>query len=148
MKKLLLLLTILFSLCTGHAQSCNFPGALLSVKTTHKGNAEFIVFTFMNPHKPKGQLGKTGSGVLIQKPLGTTITVAGKQFYTISFDNPFEYCDTKRYIVPHKKVLDVKPLQWSDGIISYVIGLSDDAKIAAHTAYNYHGVHIVKLRVE
>jgi hypothetical protein len=141
---------LLFNICFyyRYSQSCTFPGSLISVKTVHNGEADFVVFTFIDPHKPKGELSKTGNGPFIQTPLNNPIKVAGKQFYIISFPNPFAYCDTKNYITPHKKILDVKPLQRSDGIISYVIGLAENVKIAAHTSYSHHSVHIVKLRVQ
>lgn len=148
MKKIATILLLNTCFYYGISQSCTFPGSLISVKTEHNSEADFVIFTFMDPHKHKGELNKTSNGPFIQTPLNNTIKVAGKQFYIISFPNSFAYCDTKNYITPHKKVMDVKPLQRSDGIISYVIGLAEDVKIKAHTSYSHHSVHIVKLRVQ
>ena len=149
MSRLILLITcFLISAIQSFSQSCNQPGALLSVKTAHKSDQEFIVFTFIDPHNPKGELHKVANGPFIQTPLNNPIKVAGIHFYKITFPNPYATCDTKNYITPHKKVLDVKALERSNGILSYIIGIAENAKIIAHTSYNYHGVHIVKLRVQ
>jgi len=148
MKKAIVLL-LMISVCSiAAAQTCNQPGALLTVRTAISGDAEYVVFTFVNPHKPKGELNLT-KGPFTQTPLNNPIPVKGEQLYRISFGNSPVHCDTKLYLEPrHKKITDVKRLQNAEGIISYVIGLEKDAAIAAHLVYNYHGFHIVKLKVQ
>jgi hypothetical protein len=131
------------------AQTCNQPGMLLSVRNSYRSHIEYVVFTFVNPTNTKGDLHKTNNGPFIQTPLNNMIRVSGHHFFKLSFVNSYQVCDTKNYVVvPQKKIMDVKRLQQSDGVISYVIGLAEGAKITAHTAYNYHGFHFVKLRVE
>jgi hypothetical protein len=130
------------------AQTCNQPGALLSVKNSFRNKTEYIVFTFIDPYNSKGDLFKA-SGPFIQLPSLNSIVVQGVNFFKITFNNTFSVCDTKNYyIVPQEKVIDIKPIQHSAGVITYVIGLAKDAIITSHSAYNYHGFHIVKLRIE
>lgn len=142
---------VFFLLITGcsftMAQTCNQPGALLTVRTAVAGDAEYVVFTFVNPHKPKGELNPT-TGPFTQTPLNNTIPVKGEKLYKISFANSPVHCDTKLYTVEHKKIADIKRLQNAEGIISYVIGLAEGAAVTAHLVYNYHGFHIVKLKVQ
>jgi hypothetical protein len=148
MKHILSLLLFAAGSAFCFAQTCNQPGALLTVRTAHAGEAEYVVFTFVDPHKPKGELGKTDNGPFIQMPLSNQIRVKGDSYYKIVFNNSPVHCDTRNYITPNKKIMDVKRLYNTDGIISYVVGLAKDAKITAHLAYNYHGFHIVKLKVQ
>ena len=148
MKKAISFLLLLHACCFAVAQTCNQPGALLTARTAISGDAEYVVFTFVNPHKPKGELNLT-KGPFTQTPLNNTIPVKGEKLYKISFGNSPVHCDTKLYLESgHKKIADVKRLQNAEGIISYVIGLEKDAVIAAHLVYNYHGFHIVKLKVQ
>ncbi len=133
----------------GFAQTCNQPGALLSVRNTVQEPFEYIVFTFFAPYEGKGSLYRSDSGPFTQQPLSNPIRVRGDQFYQIKFENVRVICDTRQYTqLPRKKVQDIKPLQRSDGTLIYVIGLQDSARIAAHSSLNYQGFHIVKIRVQ
>lgn len=147
MKTLSFLLTLFF-IDGAIAQTCNQPGALLTVRTLHSAEAEYVVFTFVDPHSPRGELNKTDNGPFLQTPLNNPIAVKGDKYYKIIFNNSPLHCDTRNYITPNNKILDVKRLQNSDGVISYVLGIARDASITAHLAYNYHGFHIVKLKVQ
>lgn len=148
MKKAIVFLLMITGCSFAMAQTCNQPGALLTARTAISGGAEYVVFTFVNPHKPKGELSLT-KGPFTQTPLNNPIPVKGDKLYQISFGNSPVHCDTKLYMeAGHKKIADVKRLQNAEGIISYVIGLQKGASIAAHLVYNYHGFHIVKLKVQ
>ena len=131
------------------AQTCNQPGALLSVRNTVQEPFEYIVFTFVDPYEGKGNLFPGDKGPFTQLPLNNNIRVRGDQYYKITFPNVRVMCDTKQYVqVPQTKVMDIKQLQQSDGIITYIIGLKAGAQIRSHIAVNYHGFHIVKLQVQ
>lgn len=131
------------------AQTCNQPGALLSVRNTVQEPFEYIVFTFVDPYEGKGSLFPGDRGPFTQLPLNNIIRVRGDQYYKITFPNVRVMCDTKQYTqVPQTKVMDIKQLQQSDGIITYIIGLRAGAQIRSHIAVNYHGFHIVKLQVQ
>jgi hypothetical protein len=131
-----------------YAQACNQPGALVSVRNSYRSHLEYIVFTFVDPYNSKGDL-HTATAPFLQLPSGNMIRVKGHHYYKITFSNVFAMCDTKNYyVVPQKNVEDIKPLQHAAGTISYVIGLAAGSKITSHAAYNYHGFHMVKLRVE
>ena len=150
MKRLLLILVsgLVFQTAV-YAQSCNQPGALLSVRNTVQEPFEYIVFTFVDPYEGKGNLYPGDKGPFIQSHLNNTIRVKGDHFFKITFPNVRVTCDTKQYTqLPQSKVMDVKQLQQSDGIIIYVIGLRAGAQIRSHNAVNYHGFHIVKLQVQ
>lgn len=150
MKRLLLILVsgLVFQTAV-YAQSCNQPGALLSVRNTVQEPFEYIVFTFVDPYEGKGNLFPGDKGPFMQLPLNNPIRVRGDQFYKITFPNVRVMCDTKQYAqVPQQKVMDIKQLQQLDGTIIYVIGLRAGAQIRSHIAVNYHGFHIVKLQVQ
>ena len=130
-------------------QSCNQPGALISVKNSYRSRLEYVVFTFVDPYNHKGNLHKSNNGPFMQVPSNNIIKINGQQFYKITFPYTPVSCDTKNYtVVPQKLVRDVKPLEQTPGTISYIIGIAEGAKITSHTAYNYHGFHMVKLRIE
>jgi hypothetical protein len=148
MKATILFLILFAAVNTGFSQTCNQPGALVTVRTAHGTGAEYVVFTFFDPHSPKGELNKTEKGPFMQTPLNNPIQVKGDVFYKITFNYSPVHCDTRNYITPNNRITDVKRLQNADGVISYIIGLAKDAKITAHLAYNYHGFHIVKLKVQ
>lgn len=138
-----------FVLTTVGGQTCNQPGSLLSVRNSYRSHLEYIIFTFVDPYSLKGDLHKTDKAAFNQQPLINSTDVKGDQFYTISFSNAFVLCDTKKYyVVPQAKIKDIKLLQKTDGKIMYIIGLAKNVKITSHTAYNYHGFHMVKIRVE
>ena len=149
MEKILLLLSAVMFFLFSTGQTCNQPGALISVKNSFRSQLEYVVFTFIDPYNHKGNLHKTNNGPFIQMPMNHIIKVNGKQFYKITFPYTSVVCHTKNYtVVPQKLVMDVKPLEQTDGAISYIIGLAEGAKITSHTAYNYHSFHMVKLRIE
>lgn len=148
MKPVLLIFLLALYFNDSFTQTCNQPGALLTVRTAHAGEAEYIVFTFVDPHKPKGELTQNVKGPFIQTRLNNPVDVKGEHFHQIVFTNTPLHCDTRDYIFRNKKIADVKRLSNTNGTITYVIGLVKDAKITAHLAYNYHGFHIVKLKVK
>lgn len=134
---------------TAIAQTCTQPGSLLSVKNSYRSHLEYIVFTFIDPYASKGELHKADKSLFSQQPSMNSTNEMGEQFYTITFTNAFSICDTKnQYVVPQAKIINIKLLQKTEGKITYIFSLAKNAKITSHTAYNYHGVHIVKIRVE
>jgi hypothetical protein len=151
MKNLQLLFTVIIFLTAKSAisQICSQPGALLSVRNSYRSHIEYIVFTFVKPYNYKGDLTTTTTASFSQTPLFNVTKLKGDHFYKITFSNTLALCDTKNYVaVPQKKLMDFAPLQRSQGVISYAIGLAKGAKITSHTVYNYHSFHIVKLRIE
>lgn len=131
------------------AQTCNQPGALLSVRSFVNDKAEYIIFTFVNPFNQKGNLVKSASGSFVTMPLNSSITLNGDRFYKISFSNYYVTCDTRNYFVDSlKKIIDIKPIQLTGGAIAYAIGLAENAKITAHSSFNYQNFYQVKLRVQ
>ena len=121
----------------------------MSVRNSYRSHLEYIIFTFVDPYTSKGELHKTDKASFSQQPSVNSTDVKGEQFYTITFNNAFSLCDTKKYyVVPQTKLKDVKLLQKTEGKIMYVIGLAKNVKITSHTAYNYHGFHMVKIRIE
>lgn len=149
MKTVILSLAIWFFQVGVQGQSCNQPGALVSVKNSYRSKIEYLVFTFVKPHNERGILTKTNRGPFLQMPGNSLIDVKGDKFYRISFPNSYTICDTKMYaVVPQEKIKDVKSVQQNDGVIAYIIGLNADAKVTSHQSYLYHGFHIVKLRIE
>lgn len=143
LKQFVLLLVLQFVLATVNAQLCSQPGALVSIKNSYRSHMEYIVFTFADPYKAKGDLHK------VNKTAIALSAIKGEQFYSITFNNASTACETRNYcVVPQRKVKDVKLLQKADGTISYVIGLDQNAKITSHIAYDIHNFHIVKIRVE
>jgi len=151
MKNLQLLFTVIIFLTAKSAisQICSQPGALLSVRNSYRSHIEYIVFTFVKPYNYKGDLTTTTTASFSQTPLFNVTKLKGDHFYKITFSNTLALCDTKNYVaVPQKKLMDFAPLQRSQGVISYAIGLAKGAKITSHTVNNYHSFHIVKLRIE
>jgi hypothetical protein len=131
------------------AQTCSQPGALVSVRNSYRSHIEYVVFTFVDPYNYKGDLHKTSGRQFVQLPINNPFTMKGDLFYKITFPNSFALCETKNYtVVPQGKLMDFKLLEKSGNTISYVLGLSKSAKITSHTAYNYHGFHMVKIRME
>ena len=142
-KYMLLTIVLQLVLATAIAQICSQPGSLLSVKNSYRSHLEYVIFTFIDPYQSKGELHKTDKGSISRSD------VNGDQFYTLTFNNAFHICDTKNYyVVPQLKIKDIKLIQRKEGKITYVIGLAKDAKITSHTAYDYHGFHMIKIRVE
>ena len=143
LKFMLLTIVLQLLLATAIAQICSQPGSLLSVKNSYRSHLEYIIFTFVNPYQSKGELHKTDKGSISRSD------VKGDQFYSLTFNNAFHICNTKNYyVVPQLKIKDIKLIQRKEGKITYVIGLAKDAKITSHTAYDYHGFHMIKIRVE
>lgn len=148
-KFIIFTLVLQLVLTTAIAQTCSQPGSLMSVRNSYRSHLEYIIFTFVDPYTSKGELHKTDKGSFSQQPSVNSTDVKGEQFYTITFNNAFSLCDTKKYyVVPQTKLKDVKLLQKTEGKIMYVIGLAKNVKITSHTAYNYHGFHMVKIRIE
>lgn len=148
-KFIILTLVLQLMIASAVAQTCNQPGSLLSVRNSYRSHLEYIIFTFVDPYTSRGDLHKTEKSAFSQQPLINSFDVEGEQFYTITFSNAFALCDTKKYyVVPQAKIKDIKLLQKTDGKIMYIIGLAKNVKITSHTAYNYHGFHMVKIRVE
>ena len=134
---------------TAGAQICSQPGSLLSVRNSYRSHLEYIIFTFVDPYQSKGDLHKTDKGLINLQPSINRSDIKGEQFYSITFNNAYSICDTKNYyVVPQLKIKDINLIQRKEGKITYLIGLAKDAKITSHTAYDYHGFHMVKIRVE
>jgi len=131
------------------AQTCSQPGSLLSIRNSYRSHLEYIIFTFIDPYKSKGELHKTSKGSFNLQPSISGTDIQGDQFYSITFSNSFSICDTKNYcVVPQEKIKDIRLIQKTEGKITYVFGLAKNAKITSHTAYNNHGFHMVKIRIE
>lgn len=144
----IIFLCLLEALPTG-AQTCNQPGALVSVKNSYRSHIEYLVFTFVKPHNERGVVAKAGRGPFIQMPGNNPIQVKGDKIMRISFPNSYTICDTKNYsVVPQNKIKDVKSVQQSDGVIAYLVGLDAHAEITHHQSYMVNGFHIVKFRIE
>jgi hypothetical protein len=149
LKFFVLSIALQFVLVTSFAQICTQPGSLLSVRNSYRSHLEYIVFTFVDPYQSKGDLHKTNKALFNLQPSINSSDIKGEQFYSITFSNAYSICDTKNYyVVPQQKIKDIKLIQRKEGKITYVIGLAKDAKITSHTAYDYHGFHMVKIRVE
>jgi hypothetical protein len=135
LKFFVLSIALQFVLVTSFAQICTQPGSLLSVRNSY--------------YQSKGDLHKTNKALFNLQPSINSSDIKGEQFYSITFSNAYSICDTKNYyVVPQQKIKDIKLIQRKEGKITYVIGLAKDAKITSHTAYDYHGFHMVKIRVE
>jgi hypothetical protein len=142
-------LLVLLSYSALRAQTCNQPGALVSVKNSYRSHIEYLIFTFVKPHNERGFVAKAGRGPFIQTPGNNPIQVKGDKVYRISFPNSYTICDTKNYtVVPQEKIKDLKSVQQSDGVIAYLIGLDASARITSHQSYMVNGFHVVKLRIE
>ncbi len=136
-------------LTTVVAQTCIQPGSLVSVRNSYRSHLEYIIFTFIDPYKSKGELHKTTKGSFNLQPSISGTNIQGDQFYSITFNNAFSICDTKNYcVVPQEKIKDIRLIQRTEGKIAYVFGLAKNATITSHMAYTYHGFHMVKIRVE
>jgi hypothetical protein len=149
----ILAITLVFVCCgagyNAPAQTCNQPGALISVRNSYRSHLEYIVFTFVDPYNHKGDLHKTNNGPFVQVPSGISLKINGHHFYKITFPGTIVQCETKNYyVVPQKKLVDIKPIQYTGATTTYIIGLAEGAKIVSHTAYNYQGFHMVKIRIE
>ena len=149
MKYLLLVFLFWANVVPAQAQTCNQPGALVSVKNSYRSHIEYLIFTFVKPHNERGTVGKAGRGPFIQMPGNNPIQVRGDKVVRISFSNSYTICDTKNYtVVPQGKIKDVKSVQQSDGVIAYLIGLDAAARITDQQSYMVNGFHIVKFRIE
>jgi len=147
--QLLLIVIIFLTAKSANSQICTQPGALLSVRNSYRNSVEYIVFTFVDPYNYKGDLTTTSAASFSQIPQFNISKLKGQHFYKITFSNTYTLCDTRNYVVvPQNKINFFETLQRAQGTISYAIGLSKQAKITSHTAYNYHSFHIVKLRIE
>ncbi len=134
---------------TAVAQSCAQPGSLLSIRNSYRSHLEYLIFTFVDPYPSKGELHKTDKAVYSQPFITNSNGATGEQFYTITFNNAFTMCDVKNYcVLPQAKIKSIKLLYKTEVKITYSFSLAKNVRITSHTAYDYHGFHIVKIRVE
>lgn len=148
-KPIFVILLIQCIITTAVAQSCTQPGSLLSIRNSYRSRLEYLIFTFIDPYPSKGELHKTDKAVYSQPFIINSNQASGEQFYTITFNNAFTTCDVKNYcVLPQAKIKSFKLLYKTEVKITYTFSLAKNVRITSHTAYDYHGFHIVKIRVE
>lgn len=148
-KSILSIILIQCIVTTAVAQNCTQPGTLLSIRNSYRSRLEYLIFTFVDPYPLKGELHKADKVVYNQTPSIDRNEETGEQFYTITFNNASTMCVVKNYcVLPQAKIKSIKLLNKTEVKITYSFSLAKNVKIISHTAYDYHGFHIVKIRVE
>ncbi len=138
---------LLFLLCaiflSSYAQPCMQPGALVSVRNFEASNHEYIVFKFIKPYAEKGILSKTTSDFFLDtKKEGTS-------YHRLVFNNVTHYCVNKlKFNNGSKKLINFKPVQKDQLMITYVFQLAAGAKVSAHYVSQHHNHYFVKIRID
>jgi hypothetical protein len=107
---------------TAFSAPCTAARSIKSVRNTHIGNYEYVVFDVRRPPNPHYSV-TTETGPFTEDASGNPVPVAGNKFKQIRFTGVFWTCTIAEvFSLPKTAIKDIKKTGQFEGVVTYVVG--------------------------
>ena len=129
------------------AANCNEPNSIISVSNSASSGFEYVTFKFKTPPALPQYVVTNVVPPFIQDGSGATVTVPGKHWTQVKFEQMTWTCSTRQLLsLPKAAIKAVKNIGQFEGQIVYVIGRSKASHFISTKAIKTNGYTLIKIK--